>query len=401
VDTVLGLSVTPTNVQTVLVEGQGADGATLERDEFEVLPGDGAPAARASEQVAEAVLSIAEAEGHRLHAIGVTWSDDADMEALRLLDSLAELGLDNVVAVKLPEAAEALACSIGRVIGYERTAVCVVEPETVILSLVDTFDGEVETLMSRAIDSNERLIQWVTAIFGRDDWLPEGLFVVGSVGGLEVIATELEHALSVPVFDPPESDLALAHGAALASAAGPPTHFTARAPSGHRKPRGSYAGAMTMLVAGAVTFVVSVTLALGPLLVPDRSVPSTESRDIAKTAGTPAVELPAAPPPPVAPVPAPELPAAEPAPPPEAVETVPVELPAPEPEAPSMDAPEAVAPDPPAAPPVDVPPPVEMPPSPEAMAPIVPVEKPGILTRIRDKLRLGNNDSDYVPAPPG
>jgi hypothetical protein len=389
VDTVLGLSVTPTNVQTVLVEGQSADGATLERDEFEVLPGDGAPATRASEQVAEAVLSIAEASGHRLHAIGMTWSDDADMEALRLLDSLAELGLDNVVAVKLPEAAEALACSIGRVIGYQRTAVCVVEPETVILSLVDTFDGEVETLVSRAIDSNERLIQWVTAIFGRDDWLPEGLFVVGSVGGLAAIATELEDALSVPVFDPPESDLALAHGAALASAAGPPTQFAASAPAGHRKPRRSSAGAMTMLVAGAVTFVVSVSLALGPLLVPDRSVPSTDSREIAKTAETPAVELPAAPPPPAAP--APELPAAEPAPPPEAVEAVPVELPAPEPQAPSMDASAVVAPDPPAAAPVDVPTPFEMPPLPAVIESVVPAEQPGILTRIRDKLRLGND----------
>ena len=67
-------------------------------------------------------------------------------------------------------AAEALACSIGRVIGYERTAVCVVEPDAVMLSLVDTFDGEVETLVSHALDSEDSLVDWVTAVFDRDDW---------------------------------------------------------------------------------------------------------------------------------------------------------------------------------------------------------------------------------------
>ena len=107
-ETVLGLSVTATNVQTVLVEGRDADGATLEHDEFAVFSG-GASPTRASEQVAEAVLSIAEAEGHQLHAIGVTWSQGADLEAALVIDSLADMGFDNVVAVQLPQAAEALA----------------------------------------------------------------------------------------------------------------------------------------------------------------------------------------------------------------------------------------------------------------------------------------------------
>jgi hypothetical protein len=62
VETVLGLSVTATNVQTVLVEGRDADGATLEHDEFDVFTR-GTSHARACEQVAEAVLSIAEADG--------------------------------------------------------------------------------------------------------------------------------------------------------------------------------------------------------------------------------------------------------------------------------------------------------------------------------------------------
>ena len=53
--TVLGLSVTATNVQTVLVEGCDADGITLEHDAFDVFSGAESPI-HASEQVAEAVL---------------------------------------------------------------------------------------------------------------------------------------------------------------------------------------------------------------------------------------------------------------------------------------------------------------------------------------------------------
>ena len=218
-ETVLGLSVTATNVQTVLVEGRDADGATLEHDELAVFAR-GASPARASEQVAEAVLSIAEADGHQLHAIGVTWSQDADLEAALVLDSLAGAGFENVVAVQLPQAAEALARSIGRVIGYERTAVCVVEHNAVVLSLVDTLGGEVETLVNRAIGDGD-LLDWVSSVFDRDDWRPEGLFVVGSIGGLDALAASLERGLGVPAFDPPEAELALAHGAALASAYGP------------------------------------------------------------------------------------------------------------------------------------------------------------------------------------
>jgi hypothetical protein len=403
VDTVLGLLVTPTNVQTVLVEGQSGDGATLEHDEFTT---------RASEELAKAVLNIAEAEGQRLNSIGVTWSDDADLEASLLLDSLAGLGLQNIVLVKLPQAAEALACSIGRVIGYERTAVCVVEPDAVMLSLVDTYDGEVETLVSHTIDSEDGLINWVTAIFDRDDWRPEGLFVVGSVGGLNAVAARLEKALSLPVFDPPEAELALAHGAALASvtSAGSQSLFGdpeadseyglgAYRTDGYgrsnyeptRRAKGrSYTGALTLLIAGAVTFVVSVSLAVGPQLLPDKAIP-TESREVVKTAGTPPIALPVIPAPPVAPPPV--IPAADPPPVPEALDPVPEVAAAPEPEASYVPEP-AYVPDPPVASvpvadvPAAVPPPAMMPPAPQVVP--QPQEDKPIRSWLKEKLHLGN-----------
>ena len=179
--TVLGLSVTATNVQTVLVEGCDADGITLEHDAFDVFSGAESPI-HASEQVAEAVLSIAEADGHQLHKIGVTWSEDADLEASLVLDSLAVRGFHNVVPVRLPQAAEALARSIGRVIGYQRTAVCVVEPDAMVLALVDTLDGEVESLVNPSVGDDRQLLDWIASVFVGEAWHPEGLFIVGSVG---------------------------------------------------------------------------------------------------------------------------------------------------------------------------------------------------------------------------
>jgi hypothetical protein len=398
VDTVLGLAVTATNVQTVLVEGRGADGATLEHDEFDVFV-DGVSAARASEQVAEAVLNIAEADGHRLHSIGVTWSEDADLEASLVLDSLAGMGFANVVAVRSPHAAEALARSIGRVIGYQRTAVCVMEPDTVILSLVGTFDSDVETSVSHAIDSDEQLALWIGSIFEREDWRPEGLFVVGSVGGLDSVAVWLEEQLGLPVFDPPEAQLALAHGAALASASGPVPLDTGVTASPRRLP----VGPITMLVAGAVTFVVSVSLAVSPHLAPERGSVPTVQRQVENAAVTPAAPRVVAPqvvprqvPPPVAPpspeavVPVPEAPL------PDVVE----ELPPAVPEA-TLDEPpvydpgpsiEAIVPPAPAAPVQPINP--IAPPPPAVVGPPAVPEKPRLRDRIIDKIpglnRLGN-----------
>ena len=382
-ETVLGLSVTATNIQTVLVEGREADGATLEHDEFNVFA-DGVSAARASEQVAEAVLSIAQADGHHLRAIGVTWSDDADLEASLVMDSLADMGFSNVVAVRSPRAAEALARSIGRVIGYQRTAVCVIEPDNVILSLFDTIDGEMGTSVSHAIDNDDQLARWMNAAFERHDWRPEGLFVVGSVGGLDALAHWLEHELGLPVFDPPEAELALAHGAALASASGAERLDAGVAvTSGRRFP----VGPVSMLVAGAVTFVVSVSLAVSPHLTSERtsfSVPAPAQKSAVTPPVAKMVPPPAAP---VTPAPLPEAPAP--------IAELPEDLPEVVPEAPVEDVPayepgpavEAALPPAPAAPiepinPIAPPPAVVAPPPP----PPVPVQPPRLRDKIIDKI---------------
>ena len=268
-DAVLGLSMTPTTVGLVLVEGQEADGATMDKDEFAVHDRGLVSAVNTSEKAAAAVLrteAIAAARGHRLHSIGVTWSEDADTEASLLLESLSESGFDNVVAVRLPEATEALARGIASVIGHEITAVCVIEPDAVVVLVVDTPDGAVQTAVNHAVSTDEDLARWLSSIFAHAAWQPEALVLVGSGSDLESITPHLEDVLAVPVFVPAEAQLALARGAAMASAHGSdvfldeaPGRDSGRVPTTVKRsrPMTPVGAASVLLGAGVVTFVVS------------------------------------------------------------------------------------------------------------------------------------------------
>ncbi len=418
-DAVLGLSVTPSAVGLVLVEGQDADGATMDRDAFPVRTRGRSSPYQTSEKAAAAVLrteAIAATRGHRLHSIGVTWSDDANTEASLLLKSLTESGFDNVVPVRLPEATEALAWGIAEVIGYETTAVCVLEPDTVIVLIVHMRGGAVQTAINHAIDTDERLIRWLSTVFTRADWQPEALVVVGSGAEVDEMMTSLEDALSVPVFAPAEAQLALARGAALASA-----HNNAESASvfAHRpenwgerrseEPRRRWsqgqAGPLAMLAAGAVTFVVSLSIAVSLQLAPNRDIRPVEPQPAAKTSDEMSAAVrhipTAAPPPEAAPAPlveappSPEAPPVEIAPPPVYSES-PVSVP----DAPALvsDVPpaDAVPPADPALPPIAVAPPQDQlaPPVPPA-----PVEQPSLLQRIKDRL-AGVSEGDQIqPAP--
>ena len=62
-DTVLGLSVTPTTVGWVLAEGHGADGTILDHHELALRAGGGVRAVNTAEQVTEEVMRVQRA-GH-------------------------------------------------------------------------------------------------------------------------------------------------------------------------------------------------------------------------------------------------------------------------------------------------------------------------------------------------
>jgi len=397
VDAVLGLSMTPTSVGMVLVNGGDADDAD---DNGIQLPND---AIRTSAQATAAVLkteAMAADRGVRLHSIGVTWSEDADAEASQLIKSLSESGFDNVVAIRLPEATEALARGIADVIGYDTTAVCVIEPDVVITLIVHTRDGAVQTALNHSIHSDDNLISWLSTVFTKADWQPEALVVVGSAGGFASILPLLESALSVPAFAPEDSQLALARGAALASAQNiefPLIDLDERSEHDDRpQPRErrlAHAGPLAALIVAAVTFVVSASIAITMQLSPTKN-PGAVDPASATVSDQQAAKQPPAPTtaPPVHSVvqvmPPPEAPPVEAvAPPSEApVEQAPIETqvveeaPVVAPQAPVISTetdPAAIPPNPDAIAPLAPPPPP--PPAPET--------KPPLHSRIMDKIR--------------
>jgi hypothetical protein len=248
-------------------------------------------------------------------------------------------------------------------------------------------------------------------VFARADWRPEALVVVGSGGELHGVVPRLEDILAVPVFVPAESELALARGAALASAHN--TEFMQIGRAAERAPRGgrrslATTGPLAMLVAGAVTFVASVSVAVSLEVTPERDVAAPEPQAAAKASpdvesaavraalpADPSVALPA----PIAesPLPPPEAPPTDVAPP----EAVPVDIPealpvgAVPPEAPvDASVPQAPVVPPPIAP-IEPLPPGAAPPAPGLVpAQPTPVQRrPGLLSRIRDRLsNIGQND---------
>src|SRR6202030_4700017 len=85
-DIVLGVSMTPTTVHMVVVDGEKADGATVEHDTFDIGPAEATPTSNATDHVLGAIMGTREgavAGGHRLVSTGVTWSDHANAAELR------------------------------------------------------------------------------------------------------------------------------------------------------------------------------------------------------------------------------------------------------------------------------------------------------------------------------
>ncbi|CAN5372485.1 hypothetical protein BH11ACT6_BH11ACT6_37530 [soil metagenome] len=221
-DIVLGVSMTPTTVRMVLVEGEKADGATVDHDVFDIPADD--PSATAPDKVVAAILGTRESAtegGHRLVATGVTWRDHAEAAALR--DALTARKIDDVMLVSELHAAGALAQAVGRAVGYERTALMFLERNTATLSVVDTADGSIVKVQSHDLHTTDAVAELAGMVAGLEslESPPQGVFVVGSGVAIGAIKLQLESATSLPVSAPDEPEVALARGAALASANAP------------------------------------------------------------------------------------------------------------------------------------------------------------------------------------
>lgn len=343
---------TSSSVRWVLVDGAtGDDSSTVDRGSLTVHDGDDADA------LLGALLDNSAPRG--VDAIGLTWTADAEHTASAVWQSLTDRRIENVIAVSDVEAAEALACGIADIAGCERLVVCVADPGTSVIAAV-TPDGVTADRVAPE------------ALVDVEGFSPDAVFVLGS-GDVTGVVSALEQRLDVPVLSAGEADLALARGAALASASAVSLLDAEAVPN--RRRLSPTATLVSVLAAAVVTFVVSLSVALGMTLTPEDPAPQ-----MARSVSEPASE-PAPTPKPVKAAP-PKASEAAPPPPPPVAEPVANEIPAPQAvERPAL--PEAPPPvyDAPSAPPPALPPaPAYVPPPPPANylppAPAAPVYVP-------------------------
>lgn len=223
---VLGVSMTPTKVRMVLVEGESADGVTVDEEDFDVDTQRTARPGTAPDEVISAILGTREGAtdgGYQLLSTGVTWTDH--VEAAMLRDALISHKVENVMLVSAFMAAAALTQAVGDATNYARTALLFVEPYSATLAVVDTADGSVSEVRRRVLpeDEDQAVAELVDMASGAEalETHPEGLVLVGSGVDVPLIKPVLEAATSLELSVPDEPEMALARGAALASANAP------------------------------------------------------------------------------------------------------------------------------------------------------------------------------------
>ncbi|KUH68850.1 hypothetical protein AU184_16415, partial [Mycolicibacterium novocastrense] len=256
-DLVLGLSMTSSTVRWVLVEGATGEGATVDRGSFD-FDADVDPDDLLNVALADVVDSP-------IHAIGVTWTNEAEAVASGVLEALTARGYGNAIAISELEAGDVLAAGIADIADYDDVAVCIVEPDAAVVAMVDG-EGVTVDRIARPLDGADvvELPSSVIAMLELNEWRPQAIFVVGSARDLELITSTLGDVTDSPVFSAAEADLALARGAALASARAVNSldATVAKGPS--------RVGALaSVLVAAVVTFVVSTSTAVGLSLTGD------------------------------------------------------------------------------------------------------------------------------------
>ncbi|GAS97140.1 uncharacterized protein RMCC_4106 [Mycolicibacterium canariasense] len=310
---VLGLSVTTRDVRGELVDGATGQGEHLDRIVLDAAD-------------VEDYLATLPAD-EDLHAVGLTWTPDAESAAIKVREALDVYGGGaRVVAVREVEATEALARGIAEMTGHDFLVVCIVEPDSAMVATVDGFSVEVEQI--ERMDA-ATLIDRVCAVVRSARPSPDVVFVLGSENADELVDA-LQQETDRPVVTATEADFALTRGAALASA------YAASLPQPEpRAPRFTRVRLLTSaLGVASVALVVSVSVVIGSQGLPEHSNRTTEPVAASAPIARPAPPAPSAetvralarepfalmnlpvaqaPPPPAAPVPVAPPPAPEPA----------------------------------------------------------------------------------------
>ena len=221
---VLGVSMTPTTVNIALVEGEKADGVIVERDVFDITAIDGSATSSASDHVIAAILGTQEgaiAAGHHLVSTGVTWT--RPRPSGRTAGGIGR-PRHRRCAAGFGVARRRGARPGGRPrSGLRQDRTDVRRADTATLAVVETADGSVVRVLSQGLHSADTiavLTEMVTSLQAEKS-MPQGMFIVGSGVDVTAVKAHLKDVVSVPVIAPEEPQLALARGAALASANAP------------------------------------------------------------------------------------------------------------------------------------------------------------------------------------
>jgi len=252
VDLVLGLSLTTAALRWVLVEGTTGEGDPVDRGELDIPAIDDVDA----DLLVRAVLNPDVVAAHRIRVVGVTSTADAEPAVGLVVAALEARGLHDVVHVSDSAAVAALAGGVADLTEYDDVAVCIVEPDSAFVAVVDGGEVTVEHI-DRPADRADAIELTSSVIVALDREL-QAVFVIGS-DDVEVIVTAIEAITTAAVFSAVEADLALARGAALVAAR--TLDMSGPRPRPWRTSRaGLLAG---VLAVGVVTFVVSLSLAIG------------------------------------------------------------------------------------------------------------------------------------------
>lgn len=225
-DIVLGVSMEPAAVRLVLIEGENADGVTVEEDSFDVAADEDSATSATAAQVVAAIIGTREGAaegGYHLTSAGVTWTDPAGVGALR--DQLAAREVGSVMLVSPLLAAAALTQTVGFALGYQHIAMLFMEADSATLAVVDVADGSIVDLHRQPLHDDAGALAAelasVVALLDSPGSRADGVFLIGCGVDIVPIKPALEAATSLVVSAPEEPDMALARGAALASANAP------------------------------------------------------------------------------------------------------------------------------------------------------------------------------------
>ena len=260
-DLVLGLSLTTTALRWVLVEGSTGEGDPVDRGELDIAAIDDVDA----DLLVHAVLNPAVVAEDRIRVVGVTSTADAGGAGAAVVDALVARGHRDVARVSDTAAVAALASGIADITDYDDVAVCIVEPDSAFVAVVEGGQITVEHI-DRPADRADAIELTSSVIVALDREL-EAIFVIGS-DDVEVIVTAIEAITAAAVFSATEADLALARGAALVAA----RTLDMSGPRLEDVPPRRAGVLLGVLAVAVVTFVVSVSIAIGLNLSDDEPV---------------------------------------------------------------------------------------------------------------------------------